>query len=103
MLDAVMAVYGQPVQYLSPDGMVSLPGLTGVLLRAGVPLSSDAEDTGGIAQFRDVLRLRAADFPEWVEPEQGGFVVVAGGRSIVTDVLNDPRGWYDLPLADAPE
>jgi hypothetical protein len=98
MLDAVMATFGRPVSYLSPDEMIELPGLTGVIVRAGIPLGPGADDTGGIMQFRDVLRLRVSDFPDGVEPQQGALVTVDGERVQVTDVLTDPRGWCDLPL-----
>lgn len=102
MLDAVMAVYGRPVQYLSPDDMVTLEHLVGALLRVPVALDPDAENSGGVPQMRTVLRLRASDFPDGAEPEQGALVTVDGERSLVSDVLFDPRGWYDLPLAAAP-
>ncbi|MFH5924555.1 hypothetical protein [Roseomonas xinghualingensis] len=102
-LEANLEVYGKPVTYLSPDGMVDLPDLTGLILKTPVPLGPDAEDTGGITQLRQILRLRAEDFPEGVEPEQGALVTVDGERSNITDVLADENGWYDLPLGEAPE
>ena len=106
MLDAVFAAYPASYTYLSPDGMVSLSGLSGAMLRAPVALGPDAEDTGGITQSRDVLRIRTSDFPDGTEPEQGALVEVTrpGGepeRSMITDVLTDPRGWSDCPLGAA--
>jgi len=103
MLDAVIAAFPASVTYLSSDGMVGLR-LDGAMLRAAIPLGPDAEDTGGITQSRDVLRLRTSDFPDGTEPEQGALVVVTRPgsepeRSIITDVLTDPRGWSDCPLA----
>ncbi|MFC0384339.1 head-tail joining protein [Muricoccus vinaceus] len=97
----IQSTFGTPVSYLSPDGMVSLPALRGVMLRAAIPLDGDAENTGGITQSRDVLRFRSSIFPPGVEPEQGALVVVNGERSIITDVMSDPRGYYDCPLAIA--
>lgn len=118
MLDAVMAAFGRPVTYQSPDGMMTLGPLTGALIRTAVALDSDAENTGGIPQWRDLLRMRDADFPAGVGPEQGAYVVVypdgtlhsailagtaEGEPSLVADVLTDRRGWHDLALAAAPE
>lgn len=113
----VTAVFGRVVSYVSPDGMVSLSGLMGRVKRMPVALDADAENSGGITQMRDVLRINASEFPEGVEPEQGALVTVfpptatlvdalagtvEGERSLVTDVLTDARGWHDLPLAQAP-
>ena len=103
MLDAVIAAFPAGYSYLSPDGMVELLGRTGAMLRAPIALGPDAEDTGGIGQFRSVLRVRSSDFPDGTEPEQGAMVMIDGERSMITDVLTDPRGWSDLPLAAAPE
>jgi hypothetical protein len=99
----VMRVFGKPVTYVSPDGLVVLGHLVGTVNRQAVVLEGDAENTGGIAQMRTILRLRAADFPADVEPEQGALVTVDGERKVITDILADPAGWYDFPLADAPE
>ncbi|TPG53265.1 hypothetical protein EAH89_17255 [Roseomonas nepalensis] len=103
MLDAVFAAFPASYTYFSPDGMVVLADQSGAMLRSPIALGPDAEDTGGIGQFRSVLRLRTADFPDGTEPEQGAYVVVEGERSMITDVLTDPRGWSDCPLALAPE
>ncbi|WP_043838834.1 head-tail joining protein [Muricoccus aerilatus] len=103
MLDAVIAAFPAGYSYLSPDGMVDLRGKTGAMLRGVIPLETDAENSGGIAQARSVLRVRTADFPGGTEPEQGAMVVIDGERSMITDVQTDPRGWSDLPLAAAPE
>jgi hypothetical protein len=100
-LEANLEVFGKPVTYTSPDQMVELRDLTGLMLRSPVPLGPDAEDTGGIAQLRTVLRLLSSDFPDGVEPEQGALVIVDGEPLRVTDVLPDENGWFDLPLAGA--
>ena len=107
MLDAVMAAYGKPMTYRSQDGTVVLTGLTGAMVRSPVALDADAENTGGIMQYREVLRVRNADFPATAQPEQGAIVTVERQpgqveTSQVTDTLVDARGWTDLPLAEPP-
>jgi hypothetical protein len=100
-LEANLETFGKPVTYISPDQMVELTDLTGLMLKVPVPLGPDAEDTGGIVQTRDVLRLLASDFPDGVEPEQGALVMIDCEPSRVLDVQSDASGWHDMPLGAA--
>ena len=104
-LRANLTAFGLPVAYRSADGFVEFDesaGHVGLPLKSPVPIDSDAENTSSIQQFRDVLRVELSIFPDGHEPGQGDRVVVGGVPSVVIDARQDPQGFVDLPLGEAP-